>query len=147
MGSETNTWSNIKKHLDGVLSIFYQRIEDALSVGIPDLYLAVNGRGGWYELKQLDAFPARMTTPVRLDYRPNQATWAERYARTGGVVGLVTQVGRDYFLHDDIYVMRQISNNELNKDEFAEAAKIITAPSSDFVMTWITYHIERTTDK
>ena len=149
MGRESNLWkSNLKPHLDRTDDkIFYQRIEDALSCGIPDVYLSVHGKGGWYELKYLKAFPSRLMTNVRLDYRANQYTWGSLYKRSGGIYGLITQVGRDYFLHDDLEVLNLISKGSLVKDEFINLATIQASPSREFVEEWIEYHKEQCNDQ
>jgi len=100
MGSEKQTWRNLKAALDSIQEpIHYQRIEDAVTAGVPDLYLCLNGVSYWFELKQLDAFPARASTPVQLHYRWNQVLWGRHELRAGGRYGLITQIGREYFLH------------------------------------------------
>lgn len=142
MGRESNTWSsNLKPHLDRAEGVFYQRIEDALAVGIPDVFLGVHGAGAWYELKYLRAFPKRDRTPVRLDYRNNQFTWAMEWIRTGGQYGLITQVGREYFLHDRPEDLREIVDETFTQSEFRGTARIVAAPSREFVKDLLTYHI------
>lgn len=125
MGSEAQTWRNLKKHFDTIKKMKYQRFEDALSCGIPDLMFCHKGRTVFVELKHLDAFPKRASTPVRLDYRRNQWLWAKDYHEAGGAVLLLAQVGRAYYAFDDLHVMFNVCEEIYTTDEFKEAARFI----------------------
>lgn len=50
----------------------WQRFEDKMSVGIPDVHAIANERDWWIELKYLDAPPVRK---VNLGIRVEQALW------------------------------------------------------------------------
>lgn len=72
-------------------------IENSVGPGTPDL----NYAEGWFELKQLDGWPARPDTVVSIDhYTPQQRVWIQRRGRHGGRVHLVLQVRREWFIFD-----------------------------------------------
>ena len=118
MGSEKQTWKTLKKYLDQVEGIHYQRFEDAFSVGIPDLMVCKNSNVVFVELKQLDAFPKRSTTCVRLDFRANQFAWMLWHCKAGGRVALLAQIGREYFLTDFTPNLQKISDECLDEKRF-----------------------------
>lgn len=53
----------------------WQRIEDKMSVGIPDVNAIANGREWWLELKYIRNAPVRK---VDLGIRPEQALWLRK---------------------------------------------------------------------
>lgn len=78
-----------------------ERVENRVKKDTPDLYLAtqvhegttVSRLAGWVELKVLEAFPARATTPVRIDHwTTGQRFWALRHRQRGGTTWLVVEV-------------------------------------------------------
>jgi hypothetical protein len=128
--SEKATWACLKSAIDrrnnsAAARVFYQRFTDLLSAGIPDVMICLNGKTAFIELKQLDAFPKRMSTPVRVGYKKAQQTWANRYNASGGAVFLLVQVGRKYYLFNDIYVMELISYDKLTEMVFVQDALAI----------------------
>lgn len=71
------------------------RVENPCLPGTPDIEFI----GGWVELKKLDAWPKRPTTPIRLPhFTPQQRLWLTRRMEKGGLSLLLLQVGRDYLL-------------------------------------------------
>lgn len=122
MGSERQTWRNLKKRLDETPGIHYQRFEDALSNGIPDLMVCHAGKTTFIELKHADTFPARAETPVRLDYRADQFAWAKRHAAAGGRVILLAQVSSHYYIFDEIYSMCNVHRARLNREDFVASS-------------------------
>lgn len=71
------------------------RIENAVGPGTPDIAYI----GGWIEDKQLEAWPVRADTPVRVaHYTPQQRAWHSRHSRAGGRVHVVIEVARDVFV-------------------------------------------------
>ena len=78
-----------------------ERVENRVKKDTPDLYLATEVHEGpssrrlvgWVELKVLDAFPVRATTPVRIDHwTTGQRFWALRHRQRGGTTWLVVAV-------------------------------------------------------
>ncbi len=99
MGSEKQTWRNVKRFLDETpRTLHYQRIEDKLQTGIPDLNLAYHGHECWIEFKHLDAFPKRISTSVHIGLTKEQVVWLKLRVLAGGLVYVLVQVGRKYYL-------------------------------------------------
>ena len=85
-----------------------ERVENRVKKDTPDLYLAAHWAldgaraplRGWVELKVLDRFPARASTPVKINHwTTGQRYWALRHAKHGGmtwVVVAVEDVGQVY---------------------------------------------------
>lgn len=63
--------------------------------GTPDVSYA----GGWIELKAMEHWPVRPTTPLRVPhFTPQQRIWLMRRYRAGGRVFLLLTVGNDWLL-------------------------------------------------
>lgn len=74
----------------------YQRHEDILSPGIPDISYALDGVDGWIELKYRAAWPKRAKLKL-LD--PAQAIWHMQRGQAGnGNVYTLAQIGREHYL-------------------------------------------------
>jgi hypothetical protein len=115
--SEKALWSCMKKALDEK-GAFYQRITDALAIGIPDVVMVYAGLCCFVELKQINAFPTREATPVRIGYKQAQRAWAKKCIGAGGTVFLLVQVGRRYYLFDWIHAMGLIADERLDTARF-----------------------------
>ena len=73
-------------------------VENPVHPGTPD----VNYVHGWIELKALPVWPAKPTSPVRLDhFRPEQKVWIARRIRHGGRVDLLLRVDREWLRFRD----------------------------------------------
>lgn len=71
------------------------RVENPCHPGTPD----VNYVGGWIELKKVDKWPARETTPLRLPhFTAQQKVWLTRRINKGGNAYVLLQVSREYIL-------------------------------------------------
>lgn len=72
-------------------------VENPANPGTPD----VSYVEGWIELKQLDAWPAREDTPVRIEhYTPQQRIRARKRWKKGGNCFWLLQVRNDWLLLD-----------------------------------------------
>ena len=70
-------------------------VENPVDPGFPD----VEYIGGTLELKAVDAWPKRESTPLRLDhYTKEQRIWHERRAHKGGRIHVLLQVGPEFLL-------------------------------------------------
>ena len=72
-------------------------------LGIPD----VNFIGGWFECKNLDAWPKGADqNPVRFPHplSKEQAVWLYRRARAGGLAMVCAKVSCSWFLFDGIWI-------------------------------------------
>jgi len=74
--NESKFWHRLRKVLKSN-HIRFQRFEDSLSEGIPDLCLFINGKTVWIELK-CKKLPKRPTTIVKVGLRPLQRIWARQ---------------------------------------------------------------------
>lgn len=102
--SETTLRQYVKKSLDKN-GFDVQGHEDKYSVGIPDLSYAKAGADGWIELKYMKNFPVKDSTPIRVGLRPNQRTWLKKRCAAGnGQCFVLTQVGRDYYIHSALFI-------------------------------------------
>ena len=85
--SESAMWDAIRP----VLKKYHPtRIESPMSPGVPD----VNYTYGWIELKYLERWPVRPTTPVRIEhFTKQQRVWLTRRVVAGGRAFLLLKVG------------------------------------------------------
>lgn len=99
--SEASFWRSCKKELDRRKNagdkIHYQRFEDSMTGGIPDLNICFGGVETWVELKAVE-WPKRPTTPVRLGLRTDQSLWLNGRQRNGGRALVLAKVGRHVFI-------------------------------------------------
>jgi hypothetical protein len=103
-GSERrNSWSPIKAELDK-LRWHYQRIEDKLSPGIPDLNIHIpRGTGDvWIELKHVDEVPRYENGNIDIGLRPEQFIWLRDAKKAGRNVVLIARVGKDWYSWRDV---------------------------------------------
>lgn len=128
MGSENNTWINIRK---GLITIkprpHFQRFEDKLTGGIPDVMYCYLGLNGWIELKQADEFPKRANTPVRLKFRNDQYNWIHLHQKAGGRACLLAQIGREYFMFCRLEFLRRVCHEEFTQTDFRKYARIYSS--------------------
>ena len=98
MTSEAQLWSTVKRHLSPHGQ--FVRIESPLTErGIPDVAYCVRGVTGWLELKELDTWPKRTTTPLRVGHLTlEQMLFLEEWERNLGSAYGLLQVERDYLL-------------------------------------------------
>lgn len=85
---ESSFWNVVRDHLApfGLL----QRIENSAGLGTADVAYALRRPGrnaahfGWLELKVLDAFPARHSTPIRIEHlTKEQVDFARDWTASG----------------------------------------------------------------
>lgn len=100
MTLEANLWATVRRNLlpHGRLL----RIESPLTEpGVPDVCYCVGGHAGWLELKEVAAWPARDTTPLRVPHLTlEQVLFAESWHDASGACHTLLQVDRDYLLLD-----------------------------------------------
>lgn len=95
MSSERALWVTARRHLTPYGKLV--RIENAASLGTPDVCYCLLGRMGWLELKE-DRAP-RAGKPVRLEsLKLEQVLFLEDWERAGGRAWLLAQLGRSYAL-------------------------------------------------
>lgn len=70
-------------------------VENPADPGFPDIEFV----GGTMELKELDRWPVRSGTPVRVPlYKSHQRIWHSRRAAAGGLVYVLLRVGFEFVL-------------------------------------------------
>ncbi len=88
--TERALWRHLKSRLTTAPQ-FTSRI-DALDV--PDVVYCLDGDVGWIELKQIDRWPVRSSTPVRVrHFTVGQRLWLRQWARGGGRCFVLLRVG------------------------------------------------------
>ena len=98
---ESSLWGTMSSNLRKIRGVRVKRIEDSCSPGTPDVYIRSIHGSAWAELKHLNAFPKRPTTPVRIPhFTDQQRLWLREEGLLGGNAWLFIQVGREYFLFD-----------------------------------------------
>ena len=126
MTSERGLWGSLRKHLSPFGKL--ERIENAAGIGTPDVAYCLRhptadgvtpARSGWLELKELDAWPKRPLTPIRIPkLKLEQVLWLESWDRAGGAAHALLQVERAYFLLPPRTVRaiwdRQVTRAEIN---------------------------------
>ena len=98
------------------------RHEDSLQAGIADVsFVDLGGVHGWMELKQLDDYPAREESIVRVEhFTDKQKIWLRKKGKAGGSTWLFMQIKRDYYLFrwNQIDVVGQVNAAELARSAF-----------------------------
>ena len=141
MGSEKQTWRNLKVALDKMQGLHYQRFEDALAVGVPDLMICKN-KTIFVELKQRDRFPVRSTTHVRLGFKSAQYLWLCAHQKAGGLSMLLAQVGREYFMFDRVEFLAKLMMCAYTEKEFRAHARAFKNAAD--CMDYLMYCLDRT---
>jgi hypothetical protein len=94
MSSEKQMRGNVVKALRAA-KLDARPVENPVDPGFPD----VEYIGGLLELKEVDEWPARADTILRIEhYTQEQRIWHERRAHHGGRIHVLLQVGREYLL-------------------------------------------------
>lgn len=99
--AEKSLWSTLRKNMRGYGH--WIRIENTVGKGTPDVNGCFKHNGmevdAWIELKALEDWPVRATTPVRLPhFTSEQKQWLLDRALAGGRAFLFVRVSREYFL-------------------------------------------------
>jgi hypothetical protein len=73
----------------------FQRVENMVGTGMPDVNYCIEGVEGWIELKQTQGWPRFSHKPLVLDhYTPQQRLWHRRRTSAGGRVYVMLQIVR-----------------------------------------------------
>jgi hypothetical protein len=97
MAHEAQLWATIRNRV--ALHGHFERIENMVSAGRPDVNYCVKGIEGNIELKHVDRWPARPDTVLPLPhYTPQQRNWHRIRLSAGGRVYVLLQVADDYLL-------------------------------------------------
>lgn len=96
--SERNLWVRIRQHIGS--AGHFERIENGVASGTPDVSFCIGGVEGHIELKFVKKYPKRASTPLlgNAGLRKEQIVWAIQRCRAGGRVFVLIGVGLDVFL-------------------------------------------------
>ncbi len=117
MGKEASLWHLFREEC-GAFGHF-ERIENRVNVGTPDVNYALNGaRGeGWIELKDIDKAPARADTILRIEHVTEvQKEWWLTRARAGGRVWVLLRIhrpAREYLMFSGEVAARLLNTSTL----------------------------------
>lgn len=102
--SERTMWDATRPLLSGLHPV---RIESLITPGNPDVNYSI----GWMELKNIEDWPVRPATPVRVDhYTQEQRTWMLQRKAAGGRVFLLLRIEktREWLLFDGRAAARSV---------------------------------------
>ncbi len=97
MAHEAQLWATCRKHLSPHGD--FERIENMVGVGRPDVNYCLRGTEGNIELKHVAVWPKGLNTVISIPhYTGVQRTWAKRRLAAGGRVYVLLQVADTYML-------------------------------------------------
>ncbi len=133
MGSEAALWKKFRKVLQKH-DVPYQRFEDSITGGIPDVAIALDNRTFWIEMKHIHKFPTRFNTVVLDDrkLRPNQIDFLVKWGYSSGSGAFIlTQVGGVYYLH---HWKDSVLLNQMNTEDFKNRACLVSTEMNASVL-------------
>ena len=95
---ESGLWATVSRNVSRFG--LFERIENLLASGIPDVNFLVKGIEGWIELKHERNWPTRANTVMRFKIQDGQRLWWKNRRTLGGRVFVFAQVEKCYFLFD-----------------------------------------------
>jgi hypothetical protein len=97
---EARLWETVKRNWGPYAKLM--RVENTCLPGTPDLYVALQGRSAWVELKLIKGFPKRVGSPVTIEHFTNeQKLWLFTFGNAGICCWVLVQViDEGYFLFD-----------------------------------------------
>ncbi len=99
MSNEAQFWRTVRRNLPP--GAHFERMENLVAIGTPDVNFCWDGVNGWIELKYVSRWPKQDFNIIteRL-WKMEQRLWALRRIRAGGKCFLFVQVEREYLLFD-----------------------------------------------
>lgn len=126
----------MRRALQGA-GIYFNRIENIMVAGMPDVVTVKSGRVTFCELKAVEKIPARASTPLLSDKRglsPEQRNWHLEWTRAGGNSLIIVGIGAS-----DIFVVRGAQADAVNRMPACDLSDAAAAWSWDGLM----YELER----
>lgn len=100
MSKEKHLWQRMREKIKALnLPGRWERVENAVGVGIPDVNFCVNGAEGWVELK-VGQKPAKNSTKVFVSQRgltQEQVNWHYFQAKNGGISWVFIRLDGDFY--------------------------------------------------
>lgn len=101
----------------------FERVENRVNKGTPDVNYTMRGVSGWLELK-FTSIPSRDTTPIIVSSLTlEQVQWHEAWAKAGGRTWTLLQAGRGYCLLTP-YNLRRLYEGHYDKHSLPKAARV-----------------------
>jgi len=80
---EAVLWELLRGKWGVIPGVRIMRVENPCLPGTPDVCVGFNGKCAWIELKMIESFPKRASTPVRIDhFTSQQKLWLNEW---GGI--------------------------------------------------------------
>ena len=90
-------------------------IENICQTGTPDIALV----GAWIECKRIKEWPKREETKVNFrHFTPKQKEWIEQHISCGGIVYVLLQIDKDWYLLDGSMAVENLGNLSREEMEF-----------------------------
>jgi len=102
MANESLVWKRLRKMLKADPDVTHlQRHEPNMPEGLPDVHFIIREVPGWIELKDLDDWPKRESTPLRIKhFSQKQRIWLHAYGMSNGRAFIIVHFGDECFLYD-----------------------------------------------
>lgn len=115
MKPETRLYHSLKTLL-APYSVHFDRIENSVNTGIPDIYFVTPENEGYIELKQIKAYPKNATTTIKIPFRPGQYAWFRRRLKLNSLTNyfLLLQVAGQLYVFHNKGVREEYTRQELN---------------------------------
>lgn len=133
MGKEASLWTTVREILSPFAHL--ERVENKVNVGTPDVNYCLNGAKGegWLELKDVDHWPARAGTILRIAHVTEvQREWWRARRRSGGACYVLLRVGRSYLCFDGEVAARYLGVSD--RAELEREALWVRGPDAPKLM-------------
>lgn len=139
--NEAAFWSGrLRPHLEDAciaarIRYHFERVENTVAMGTPDVDYCISGASGKIELKYMDRHPVRRTTPVLgrgMGMRRSQLIWAHKRMRAGGRVFLGVGTPQETWIID----LRGYTPEDMDAIQFA------TVPRLREISAWCSYSMD-----
>jgi len=139
MAHESALWKLVKRKIEAP-GRHLVRVENPIGAGTPDVNYCIHGVEGWIELKEVNCFPKRASTVVKIGhYTPQQRLWIRRRGMSGGMVFLFLRelASMTYMLFEWQYAWEHVGK----ATEFELRKNALICWSGDFDEAWLLHAI------
>ena len=124
-------WSKLRRIMGG--SWLATRHEDRLNLGVPDVSYTIKNTNGWIEMKQIEKWPAKSTTPIKIKHFTAQQ---RQFLRTRANCFLLLWVRSENIWL--LFIGKSITPEfgvSLNRNQIEDTAALITQHPNNFTIT------------
>jgi hypothetical protein len=111
---EKGVWATLKRGVQG-LGLF-ERVENLLADGMPDVNFVTNRVEGWIELKWVEKWPVKASSVVKVGVKPGQRVWWKKRREMGSNVFVFVRIG-DWFGLFDAYAVWDTLGESLTQED------------------------------